>query len=60
MERSADELQWLACSDQVHALGNEHLHCHLPPWFIKAIEKIMKAFLWAGPNEVQGGKCLLA
>jgi hypothetical protein len=32
----------------------------LPPWVIKALEKIMKAFLWTGFDVVQGGKCLLA
>jgi hypothetical protein len=32
----------------------------LPPWVIKALEKIMKAFLWTGFDIVQGGKCLLA
>jgi hypothetical protein len=30
------------------------------PWMHKALDKIMKAFLWVGSDEVQGGKCLLA
>jgi hypothetical protein len=32
----------------------------LPPWFLKALEKIMKGFLWSGTDSVQGGKCLVA
>jgi hypothetical protein len=31
-----------------------------PPWVIKALEKILKAFLWSGMDVVQGGKCLLS
>jgi hypothetical protein len=27
----------------------------LPPWLLKALVKIMKAFLWMGTNIVQGG-----
>jgi hypothetical protein len=32
----------------------------LPPWLIKALTKIMKAFLWSGADQVQSGKCLVA
>jgi hypothetical protein len=32
----------------------------LPPWVIRALEKILKTFLWTGTDVVQGGKCLLA
>jgi hypothetical protein len=32
----------------------------LPPWFLKALTKIMKAFLWSRTDQVQGGKCLVA
>jgi hypothetical protein len=32
----------------------------LPPWALKAIIKIMKAFLWMGMNVLQGGMCLVA
>jgi hypothetical protein len=32
----------------------------LPPWVIKALEKIFKALLWTGTEVVQGSKCLLA
>lgn len=32
----------------------------LPPWTLKALEKIMKAFLWDGTDVVNGGKCLVA
>jgi len=31
-----------------------------PKWFIKAINKIRRAFLWKGRREVQGGCCLVA
>jgi hypothetical protein len=31
-----------------------------PPWMHKALDKIMKVFLWVGSDEIQGGKCLLA
>jgi hypothetical protein len=31
----------------------------LPPWMIKALTKIMRAFLWTGNDIVQGGKCLV-
>jgi hypothetical protein len=36
------------------------IYIGLPPWMHKALEKIMKAFLWIGIDIVQGGKCLLA
>jgi hypothetical protein len=29
-------------------------------WVHKALEKIMKGFLWTCPDMVQGGKCLMA
>lgn len=32
----------------------------LPSWAIKAIEKIMRGFLWKGRKEAQGGHCLIA
>jgi hypothetical protein len=32
----------------------------LPGWLIKALEKIMKEFLWSGTEEVQGDKCTVA
>jgi hypothetical protein len=32
----------------------------LPPWLRKAMESIMKGFLWNGSEVVQGGKCLVA
>jgi hypothetical protein len=32
----------------------------LPSWVIKALEKMLKAFLWSGMDIVQGSKCLLA
>jgi hypothetical protein len=31
----------------------------LPPWLLKAFDKIMKGFLWTCTDEVQGGKCFL-
>ena len=33
---------------------------NVPKWFIKAINKIRRAFLWKGRREVQGGCCLVA
>jgi hypothetical protein len=32
----------------------------LQPWLIKVLEKIMKAFLWTGTEEVKAGKCAVA
>jgi hypothetical protein len=32
----------------------------LQPWLIKALEKIMKAFLWMGTEEVKAGKYVVA
>jgi hypothetical protein len=32
----------------------------LPLWAIKAIEKIIRAFLWKGRKKINGGHCLLA
>jgi hypothetical protein len=32
----------------------------MPPWFVKALNKIFKAFLWSGTDVVQGGKCAVA
>jgi hypothetical protein len=31
----------------------------LPLWLLKALTKIMKAFLWSETDQVQGGKCLV-
>jgi hypothetical protein len=31
----------------------------LPPWPLKAFEKVMKGFHWTGTDEDQGGKCLV-
>jgi hypothetical protein len=32
----------------------------LPMWAVKAIDKLLKGFLWKGQKEVNGGHCLLA
>jgi len=32
----------------------------LPPWALKAIDKIRRGFLWKGRKDVKGGHCLLA
>jgi hypothetical protein len=32
----------------------------LPQWLQKALQKVMKAFLWTGNEEVRNGKCLVA
>lgn len=32
----------------------------LPPWAIKAIDKIRRGFLWRGRKEAKGGHCLIA
>jgi hypothetical protein len=32
----------------------------LPPWLIKALQKIMKAFLWTRTEVVSAGKCAVA
>jgi hypothetical protein len=33
---------------------------NLPPWVLKALENIMKGFLWSGIDFVLGRKCLVA
>ena len=33
---------------------------YLPPWAIKAIDKIRRAFLWRGRKDAKGGHCLIA
>jgi hypothetical protein len=32
----------------------------LPPWALKAIDKIRRGFLWKGRRDVKGGHCLVA
>jgi hypothetical protein len=32
----------------------------LPPWFLKALRKLMTTFLWTGMDMVQADKCLVA
>jgi hypothetical protein len=36
------------------------INLELALWLLKAIEKVMKGFLWTGTDEVQGGKYLVA
>jgi hypothetical protein len=36
------------------------INLELPPWLLKAFDKIRKGFLWTETDEVQGGKCLVA
>jgi hypothetical protein len=33
---------------------------NVPKWFIKAIDKIWKGFLWKGKEQANGGCCLVA
>jgi hypothetical protein len=33
---------------------------NIPPWAIKAIDKIRRGFLWRGRKEARGGHCLVA
>jgi hypothetical protein len=30
------------------------------PWFIKAVDKLRRGFLWAGKPDARGGCCLVA
>jgi len=32
----------------------------IPPWAVKAIDKIGRGFLWRGRKDVKGGHCLVA
>ena len=32
----------------------------VPKWFIKAINKICRAFVWKGKDKADGGACLVA
>jgi hypothetical protein len=32
----------------------------LPPWFIKAVDKIRRGYLWKGKMDAKGGHCLVA
>ena len=32
----------------------------IPPWAVKAIDKIRRGFLWRGRKDVKGGHCLVA
>jgi hypothetical protein len=32
----------------------------LPPWFIKAVDKIRRGYLWKGRMDAKGGHCLVA
>ena len=32
----------------------------VPKWFIQAIDKIRRNFLWKGRKEINGGSCLVA
>jgi hypothetical protein len=31
----------------------------LPGWLLKALQKIVRAFLWGGTETIQSGKCLV-
>ena len=32
----------------------------VPKWFVRAIDKIRRSFLWKGRKEINGGSCLVA
>ena len=32
----------------------------LPPWAIRAVDKIRRGFLWRGRRDAKGGHCLVA
>jgi hypothetical protein len=32
----------------------------VPKWFIKAINKLRRGFVWKGKEKVEGGACLVA
>jgi hypothetical protein len=32
----------------------------LDPWFLKAVDKMRRSFLWAGNDDCPGGKCTVA
>lgn len=36
------------------------VNIQLPPWAIRALTKIMKAFLWTGTEVLSNGKCMVA
>ena len=33
---------------------------NVPKWFLRAIDKIRRAFVWKGREQVNGGACLVA
>ena len=45
-----------ACSNIIYIL----IAIKVPKWFIKAIAKIRRAFLWKGRKQVNGGSCLVS
>jgi hypothetical protein len=30
------------------------------PWFLKAVDKLRRGFLWAGKADMRGGSCMVA
>ena len=32
----------------------------VPKWFIKAVDKLRRAYLWKGRKQINGGSCLVA
>lgn len=40
----------------IHAL----IAINVPKWFIKAVDKLRRAFIWKGRDQVNGGSCLVA
>lgn len=32
----------------------------VPKWFLRAVDKIRRGFLWTGRNNANGGNCLVA
>ena len=56
MAGRATWVQFVISALPIHVL----IALNVPKWFIKAINKIRRAFLWKGRREVQGGCCLVA
>lgn len=49
-------VRFVLCATPIYVL----IAIKVPKWFIKAVDKLRRAYLWKGRKQINGGSCLVA